>query len=251
MKTKTKPVISIVLPCYNPLPGWLQTLEDAVCELDRKLSGIPIEYIVSNDGSTNLRLMNIPALAKIPNLTLLDNVINEGKGSAIRKGVAMARGEIIVYTDIDFPFGTDAIVEMVRIFQDDPDCAFVYGNRGKDYFKKLPLKRRLFSKILQVVNRFFLGKHITDSQAGIKGFRRDILPQLLATRTNTFIFEIELILMLLQTGVRIHGLNVSVKPSVIFSDFGAIVALREAASFIKVIVPLACSSRIRNAYLRP
>lgn len=238
MKTETRPGISIVLPCYNPLPGWSRTLQDAVCELETKLSGTSIEYIVSNDGSANLRLMNIPALSGIPNLTLLDSVINEGKGSAIRKGAAMARGEIIVYTDIDFPFGTDPIVEMIRIFQDNPHCAFVYGNRGKDYFKMLPLKRRLVSKVLQVANRFFLGKHITDSQAGIKGFRRDLLPQLLATRTNTFIFEIELILSLLQNGFEIHRLDVSVKPSVIFTDFSLKVLLREAANFIKIIVPI-------------
>ncbi|WP_149243604.1 glycosyltransferase [Dyadobacter sp. 32] len=238
MKTETRQGISIVLPCYNPLPGWWQTLQEAICELERKLPGTPIEYIVSNDGSANLSLMNIPSLNGIPNLMLLDSVINEGKGSAIRKGAAMARGEIIVYTDIDFPFGTDPIVEMVRIFHDNPHCAFVYGNRGKDYFEMLPLKRRLVSKVLQVLNRFFLGKNITDSQAGIKGFRREILPQLLATRTNTFIFEIELILSLLQKGVKIHGLDVSVKPSVIFTDFSLKVLLREAASFMKIIIPI-------------
>ena len=238
MKTENPQGISIVLPCYNPLPGWWQILVDAVCELETKLPGTPIEYIVSNDGSANLRLMNIPALRGIPNLTLLDSVINEGKGAAIRKGAAMARGEIIMYTDIDFPFGTDPIVEMARIFRDNPQCAFVYGNRRKSYFKKLPLKRRLVSKVLQVLNRFLLDKHITDTQAGIKGFRKDVLPQLLATRTNTFIFEIELIFNLLQKGFEIHGLDVSVKPSVIFTDFSIKVLLREAANFIKIIVPI-------------
>lgn len=166
----------------------------------------------------------------------LDNVVNEGKGSAIRKGTLRADGDIIIYTDIDFPFGTDPIVEMVQIFDENPDCWFVYGNRTSEYFKKLPLKRQLISKGLHLLNRIFLSGHITDTQAGIKGLRREVLPEVQRTKTNTFVFEIELIRKLIKKKVDIQSVNVFANPSIIFSDFSAKVLFKEVVSLSRIFM---------------
>lgn len=236
MKTETRPGISVVLPCYNPLPGWCATLEACIRELDAALPGMVIQYIVSNDGSTHLDRTGLTALNQMPNVVFFDSVVNEGKGSAIRKGTLRAEGDIIVYTDIDFPFGIDPIVEMVRIFQENPHCWFVYGNRSAEYFKKLPLKRRLFSKGLHLMNRIFLNKHITDTQAGIKGLRREVLPEIQGTKTNTFVFEVELIRKLIRKGVAMEKVNVCANSSIVFSDFSMKVLFREAVNFAKITI---------------
>lgn len=236
MKTENPQGISIVMPCYNPLPGWCGTLHACAQELDQKLHGLSIEYIVSNDGSTRLDPCEVAELSRIPNVIFLDNAVNEGKGSAIRKGTLKAQREIIVYTDIDFPFGTDPIVEMVRIFENSPDCWFVYGNRSAEYFRKLPWKRRLFSRGLQLMNRLFLSKHITDTQAGIKGLRREILPEVQQTKTNTFVFEVELIRKLARKGIGIQKVEVSAGTSIVFSDFSMKVLFREAVNFVKITI---------------
>lgn len=236
MKIKAKPGVSVVLPCYNPLPGWCARLGTCIRELDAKLPGTVVQYIISNDGSTRLDRSELAALSQMTNVIFFDSAINEGKGAAIRKGTLKAEGEIIVYTDIDFPFGTDPIVEMFKIFEANPSCWFVYGNRSAEYFKNLPLKRRLFSKGLQVMNRLLLNRHITDTQAGIKGLRREILPDVQATKTNTFVFEVELIRKLIRKGIGIEKVDVSVSSCIVFSDFSMIVLLREAINFAKITI---------------
>ncbi len=175
-------------------------------------------------------------LTSIPNVIFLDNPVNEGKGSAIRKGTMRADGEIIIYTDIDFPFGTDPIVEIVRVFSENPDCWFVYGNRNSEYFKNLPIKRQLISKSLQFINRILISNYITDTQAGIKGLRREVLPEVQKTKTNTFVFEIELIRKLIRKKIEIKSVDVSANPSIIFSDFSFKVLFREAVSLGRIMM---------------
>lgn len=237
MKKNNLPqLISIVLPCYNPVDGWCQTLETNITELNGRLPSNRIQYIISNDGSTRLDKSKVCVLTESDNVIFLDNVVNEGKGSAIRKGTLRADGDIIIYTDIDFPFGTDPIVEMVKIFNENPECWFVYGNRTSEYFKKLPLKRQLISKGLHLLNRIFLSGHITDTQAGIKGLRREVLPDVQRTKTNTFVFEIELIRKLIKKKVAIQSVNVFANPSIIFSDFSVKVLFKEAVSLSRILM---------------
>ncbi len=225
-----------MLPCYNPVDGWCQTLENNIAELNGRLPSNRIQYIISNDGSTRLDKSKVCLLTASDNVIFLDNVVNEGKGSAIRKGTLHADGDIIIYTDIDFPFGTDPIVEMVKIFDENPQCWFVYGNRTSEYFKKLPLKRKMISKGLHLLNRIFLSGHITDTQAGIKGLRREVLPEVQRTKTNTFVFEIELIRKLIRKKVDIQSVNVFANPSIIFSDFSFKVLFKEAVSLSRIFM---------------
>ena len=147
-----------------------------------------------------------------------------------------AEGNIIIYTDIDFPFGTSPIVEMVKIFEKNPQIGFVYGSRNVAYFKKLPFKRQLVSKGLHLLNRLFLADHVIDTQAGIKGLRREILPEVMDTKTNTFVFEIELIHKLVRKKIGIGSVEVSANPAIVFSDFSIKVLFREAVSLARIMM---------------
>lgn len=227
-------LISIILPCYNPIEGWYQTLLYNIEELNQKLPEFSIQYIVSNDGSTSLLDEEIKGLGSVANLIFLDNPINEGKGSAIRKGTMKAAGVIIIYTDIDFPFGTDSVVEVIRTFVSNPECWFVYGNRSNDYFKKLPFKRQLISKALQLFNRCFLSKNVTDTQAGIKGLRRELLPDIWETKTNTFVFEIEFIRKLIKKKIEMRKIEVKANPSIVFSDFSLKTIYQEMVNLARI-----------------
>jgi len=229
-------MISVVLPCYNPLDDWCRTVLDHMSELNRLLTGYTVQYIISNDGSTRLNLREIDIVTAFPHVIFLNNQVNEGKGSAIRKGMKHAEGNIIIYTDIDFPFGTSPIVEMVKIFEKNPQTGFVYGSRNIEYFKKLPLKRQLVSKGLHLLNQIFLADHIIDTQAGIKGLRREVLADVLNTKTNTFVFEIELIHKLVRKKIEIRSVEVSANPAIVFSDFSFKVIFREAVSLVRIMM---------------
>ncbi|MBX2951917.1 MAG: glycosyltransferase family 2 protein [Leadbetterella sp.] len=231
----TQPSISIVLPCYNPGESWCSDFLFHRACLEEKLGQHPVQYIISNDGSKRIDKKEIDKLTYFPDVIFLDHAENEGKGSAIRKGMAHATGEIVIYTDLDFPFGTDPIIEIVSVFENKPECSFVYGNRSADYFERLPRKRKLVSKILMFLNQWMLSKKITDTQAGIKGLRRELLPFVEQIKTNTFVFEIELIRKLLQEGVGIEKIEVFASPSIVFSNFNMKILFREAVNFTRII----------------
>ncbi len=227
--------ISIVLPCYNPAQDWVAGVLHQAELLISKLPDYEFQFVISNDGSTHLDRSNLHLLTSSKHFIFIDNFKNKGKGAAIRKGCEASTGDIIIYTDIDFPFGTDPIIEIVNLLTINPSCLFVYGSRNKDYFKQLPFTRKGISKGLMILNNIFLSKKITDTQAGIKGLKREILPVIQSTRTNTFVFEIELIRKLIKMKICMEKIEVSASSTIIFTNFSLMILLKEGLNFIKII----------------
>lgn len=228
-------LISIVIPCYNPCDGWSDGIVKHVSLLKEHLPGYHFQIIISNDGSTRINPQEINALEHCPQVVFLNHLVNEGKGAAIRKGMLHATGAIVIYTDIDFPFGIEPIVEIVHLFERHPECSFIYGKRIAFYFQQLPFKRRVISKTMRLVNQFIIPSCITDTQAGIKGLRGELVTEILQTKTNTFVFEIELIQRLSRRQVGIRSVDVSPKTDIVFSNFSSKTLLRESLNLLKIV----------------
>lgn len=228
--------VSIVLPCYNPCEGWSHSVVDYSNQLTGQLPGHNLQFIVSNDGSSRICPTEIAALQQVPSIKFVDNPINQGKGSAIRKGIANAEGDIIIYTDIDFPFGVQPVVDMIRLFAEKEEYQFIYGKRVGAYFTQLPLKRRIISKAIRVFNQVLICRKVTDTQAGIKGLRREIADEVLTTKTNTFVFEIELMRKLIRKGIGIHFIDVAPEERIVFSDFSSKTLFKESINLAKIIL---------------
>src|SRR5690606_33159832 len=75
---------------------------------------LPLHIILVNDGSTTgVTESDIKMLrSAIPLFNYIEYIDNKGKGFALRKGVAAADTEIIIYTDIDFPYSVASISEL-------------------------------------------------------------------------------------------------------------------------------------------
>ncbi len=101
---------------------------------------------------------------------LLRHHPNRGKGFAIRRGVLAAQGEVIVFTDADLPFGTEGVRAVVERLEaaDAPDVVIASKateQRGVAY--------RVARALVRQVVRVVLGLSFQDTQAGLKGFRRE------------------------------------------------------------------------------
>ncbi|OZI10067.1 hypothetical protein BWI93_00670 [Siphonobacter sp. BAB-5385] len=224
--------VSIVLPCYNPARGWSDLILKRMQELRAVLPAYELEFILSNDGSTRLQTEEVNRITQEEGIIFLNHPVNEGKGSCIRKGAAYSHGEFIVYTDIDFPFGIDPIVQMVSLLHDNPGCQFVYGARTKSYFKQLPLKRKVISYGLKMLNSLLLSPKTKDTQAGIKALKREVLQDLLLTQTNSFVFEIEYMYKLMRKKVGIQSIPVQPEPNLVFTDFSSKTIWRELLNLV-------------------
>jgi glycosyltransferase involved in cell wall biosynthesis len=227
--------VSIILPCYNPGEGWSNAVIERLTKLTERLPDYRLQFIVSNDGSSKICPREIASLTQISTIVFLTNSINQGKGSAIRRGVAQAEGDIIIYTDIDFPFGIEPIINIIKLLEQDNGCQFVFGKRVPSYFSQLPLKRRIISKAIRIINQVMISPFITDTQAGIKGLRRELAGEILEIKTNTFVFEIELMRKLIKKGIAIQSIDVTPEERIVFSDFSSKTLIRESINLFKIL----------------
>lgn len=185
-------MISFILPVLNCfkrleacLPGFVRQLEEG---------DEPWEIIVVDDGSTEPEKIRDLVLAN--GCTLIRNEINIGKGHALRRGFAQARGEVQVFMDGDFPFFPDVPRRMVQAFRDE-QVDLVVGDRSlaeSVYPEDTGMMRRLGSGVLS----FFVGHFFTpgffDTQCGIKGFRRHTAAELFPLMTvDGFAIDLELL----------------------------------------------------------
>lgn len=232
-----KPTLSIILPCYNPVKGWAEQVVSAmkIVLIDLEDSFSSVNLIIVNDGSTknysNADQSNIQN--SIPEVLFLENEQNKGKGFALRVGVEAATTDLIIYTDIDFPYHEDGIQKIAM--QLIAGNEVVLGHRGNDYYDKTPWFRKVVSKSLRWVLKTFLRLPTDDSQCGLKGFNRVGAEVFLDTRIDRFLFDLEFIKLAAKRKKKIKLVTVDLKPDVRFSRVNLGVLLTELGNFLKVL----------------
>src|SRR5262249_50690159 len=141
--------VSVVCPFYNEA----QILESAVRTLLDRLRSLDgsWELIIVNDGSTDGSAEIAQRIAKEESsrLRVLGYPTNRGRGHALRVGIAAARGDIIVTTEIDLSWGEQIVHELVAAMERWPDADIVVAspNLASGGYKNVPLKRVWLSRI--------------------------------------------------------------------------------------------------------
>jgi glycosyltransferase involved in cell wall biosynthesis len=230
-------IVSLVLPCYNPPPGWEQNVCSAFHDFCDRI-GEQAELVIVLDGKsatvTGDTLVFIEQ--NISNLKLVEYPVNRGKGYAIRQGVAAAVGEVIMYTDIDFPYTVESmrmIYEGLR--NNDHDVAV--GVKNDAYYSQVPFLRRAISRYLRLLISLFLSLPITDTQCGLKGFRREVAPLFLRTTIDRYLFDLEFIRNSFKSGkYRVKAIPVTLNENVHFRSMSYRILFPEMINFIKLLM---------------
>lgn len=185
--------IDVILPCYNPHEGWEKQLIEKHTELEGMLKGRDIRFIVVNDGSKHGFTENAVQSLRtaLPNTVIVDNKINQGKGGAVRDGIAHSDSKLALYTDYDFPYQIDSVCQVIHHLEEGYDV--VVANRNHTYYSQLSKRRKLASYSSRFLNFMLLGLTHTDTQGGLKGFNQKGKAFLASTRTKQFLFDTEFI----------------------------------------------------------
>lgn len=225
---------SLVLPCYNPPRDWEKIVVSSVKSIEEK-TGITPHLIIVNDGSVkNVELEKIEFIrSALKKFEWISYDQNRGKGYALRQGVKKATTELIIYTDIDFPYLEESFIRLHGILLEGHDV--VPGHRGKDYYSKTPFLRKIISKFLRWTLKTFLRLPTDDSQCGIKGFNKKGAAVFLDTRIDRFLFDLEFIKLASKRKLKIQKVEVELKPNVVFSKVNVRILMREALNFFKVL----------------
>jgi glycosyltransferase involved in cell wall biosynthesis len=226
--------VDILLPAYNPLPGWEDTVIQRFKSLQQHLPGHKMNLVIVNDGSGKLLQDAVNKVSTaIQPFTWVEYPVNRGKGYALREGVRHADSSIIVYTDIDWPYEETSMISMIRLLSSDADV--VIGIRDEAYYKHLPPARKKISRLLRKINAKVLRLKVDDTQAGLKGFRNGVKEHFLKTTINRYLFDLEFI-YLLSSIPEIHmvSLPIRLREGISFSTMNKKILFQEMGNFLKI-----------------
>ena len=110
------PYLSIIIPAYNESERIVPTIgavASQVCDL-----GISWELVIADDGSTD-ETVSIAEDLELVNMRVLIAPKNGGKGSAVRRGMAAARGQYLLFADADNSTPIEEIIALIAKVEDD------------------------------------------------------------------------------------------------------------------------------------
>jgi len=226
-------LVSIVLPCYNPPPQW----QERILEFLEAFKGHAkaIELIVVNDGCTSDTAKDTSLLTeRVPFFHLISYKENRGKGYAIRQGVRAATGDLIIYTDIDFPYTTESFLKIYYALLKD-ECTIAVGVKDDAYYSKVPFFRKKISQILRRMIRTMIHLQITDTQCGLKGLQREARELLLSGTIDRYLFDLEFIYKAEKKGLRLKAIPVTLREGVQFSKVKWGIISGEFRNFLRIL----------------
>jgi polyisoprenyl-phosphate glycosyltransferase len=160
-----RPDISVVLPVFNEREHLLDELTRIRRGLDA--SSYTYELIVVDDGSTD---GSLELLRGLDDIRLIAFPTNRGAGSARRAGTMAARGDVVVWTDVDMTYPNDRMAELVDQLDGwDQIVGARTSEEGTVKALRVPAKwaiRRLASYLVET--------QIPDLNSGFRAFRREI-----------------------------------------------------------------------------
>ncbi|RHO71485.1 glycosyltransferase [Parabacteroides sp. AF48-14] len=220
--------IDLILPCYNPDSDWEQLVVSKYKELQSKWNELEFHLYVVNDGSIKGFDHNAIdyIIQTIPDVHILAYPVNQGKGFALRKAVAMSSSDYILYTDYDFPYTIESMSKVLASLLIGVDV--VIATRNKKYYSCLPFSRRWVSLFVRWCNRHLLQMKFPDTQAGLKGFNQKGRTVFLSTRIKTYLFDWEFVYKAgKDPSVIVKDVCVELRKNVRFSRFDMVAYLKE------------------------
>ena len=200
-------LISIIVPVYNEV----RTVRAVIDRLLAIELPAPREILVVDDGSTDGTGEVLAAAAgEGLAVTLIRAERNAGKGSAIRSGLARARGTVIAIQDADLELDPQQLSRLVApILRGDAEV--VYGSRFLDGGSQAPWLTRGANFVLTAATNVLFGGRLTDMETCYKIMRTDVARSL-RLDANRFDIEPQITARLLRAGHRIHEEPVQFDP---------------------------------------
>lgn len=193
--------VSIVIPVYNEFRTFSQVLERV-----RRAplpAGCVKEIVVIDDGSTD-------GTAQVLGEVTHRRISHAGKGSAIRAGIELATGDIILIQDGDLEYDPNDYARMLEPMVSG-GADIVYGSRFLRQRAAMALPNRVANRILTAAANLLYGAQLTDEATAYKAFRATVLREIhLACRRFEFCPEVTA--KARRLGFRIHEVPVSYNP---------------------------------------
>ncbi|HEU5181588.1 MAG TPA: dolichyl-phosphate beta-glucosyltransferase [Candidatus Polarisedimenticolia bacterium] len=205
-----RPDLSIVIPAYDEAQRIIPTLHAIHRFLKHR--GVPAEILVVNDGSRDETFRIVESLrGEIPNLRVLQNQVNRGKGFSIRRGFLESAGRRVLLTDADLSTPIEEI-DKLDAAMNRGGLAGAIGSRAVDPSTvELPQGwlRQTMGRTFNRVMRGLTGLPFRDTQCGFKLFDRAAFdPVFRAARVDRFSYDVEVLILARRRGLAVEEIPV-------------------------------------------
>lgn len=189
----SKPEVSIIIPAHNEAQNIGKVISD-IKELHPDF-----EIIVINDGSSD----DTAAVASEMGAIVYSHPYNIGNGAAIKSGIRIASGDILVFMDADGQHDPEDLNKLIEYI---PEFDMVVGSRqkGDQASWVRALGNKIYNRLASYVSKF----NIQDLTSGFRAVKSDIAHNLLYLLPNTYSYPTTLTLGVLRTGRSIRYVGV-------------------------------------------
>ena len=198
--------LSVIMPVYNLANGIVGNIRDTANLFASH--GVRAELVPVDDGSADGSAAALRSIGGEWGDTVVVRPVilsrNGGKGAALRAGFEASTGEYVMLLDGDLDIHPKQTPWFFDQMADKKADIVIGSKRHPRSVVQYPWHRRLVSWVYFTLVRIFVGLPITDTQTGMKLFRREVLGEALGRMlVKTYAFDLELLAIAHQRGAKI------------------------------------------------
>jgi len=195
------PLLTVVMPVYNE--------KNTLAEIVSRVLAVPlrIELVAVDDASTDGTQEMLARLAEERGFRFFRQDTNRGKGAAVRRGIAEARGDIIVIQDADLEYSPEEYPELIELIVKGKADA-VFGSRFIGRHRCHLFTHYLANLFLNLVTNLLYNTTMTDMETCFKAVRAELLKSL-DLKSDRFGIEPEITAKLFKRAARVYEVPIT------------------------------------------
>ena len=202
-------LLSLIIPAYNEAGRIGSTITQVCAYFEHQAYDWEL-IVVIDGGPTSTGEEARAAASTRPNVRVLENDVNRGKGYSVRRGFLEARGDRMAFIDADLSLPIEGVAGMMAKFDAGADVVIASRTaQGSRVEGAPPAMRDLMSRVFNLAVQAIVLPGLGDTQCGFKGFTGRAAKAIFSVaQSDRFGFDVEALYLARKHGFRIDELPI-------------------------------------------